>query len=133
MDRLDFTRLSVRSFYGAPQTGLSAEFGTGLTVVVGPNGQGKTTLARAVHGALWPETVRPFRPSYDAQFTVGRDAWDVALEAGEPRYARDGVAADRPALPDASYRSRYFLSLSDLVVDDGQAFADAVQIGRAHV
>ena len=127
MDRLDIDQISIRSFYGVPQAGLTAEFGSGLTVVVGPNGQGKTTLARALHGALWPETVRPWRPSYDARFTVGPEAWAVSVEAGEARYARDGVAADRLALPDASYRSRYFLSLGDLVVDDGQDFADAVR------
>ena len=127
MERLDISRIAVRSFYGAPQTGLTADLGPGLNVVVGPNGQGKTTLARALHGALWPETVREFRPSYDARFTVGEEPWDVAVEAGEARYARGGEAVDRLALPDVSYRSRYLLSLNDLVVDDGQPFADAVR------
>ena len=127
MERLDLSRIAVRSFYGAPQTGLTVDLGPGLNVVVGPNGQGKTTLARALHGALWPETVREFRPSYDARFHVGDERWDVAVEAGEARYTRGGAATDRLALPDASYRSRYLLALSDLVVDDGQAFADAVR------
>ena len=127
MDRLDISRLAVRSFYGATQSGLTVDLAPGLNVVVGPNGQGKTTLARALHGALWPETIREYRPSYDARFTVGDEPWDVAIEAGEARYAQAGEATDRLALPDASYRSRYLLSLNDLVVDDGQAFADAVR------
>ena len=93
MDRLDIDRIAVRSFYGATQNGLTVALGPGLNVVVGPNGQGKTTLARALHGALWPETVREYRPSYEARFHAGDERWDVADVTQDQRVARSVVEA----------------------------------------
>ena len=128
MDRLDLTALTVRTFYGHPQPGLAAPtLGPGVNVVYGPNGQGKTTLARAIHGVLWPETVAGARPTYSARFHVGDDDWRVDFDAGEARYQRGAQPADRLPLPDKSYRDRYELSLADLLHADGDAFADVVR------
>lgn len=132
MDRLDLTALTVRTFYGHPQPGLAAtDLGPGVNVVYGPNGQGKTTLARAIHGVLWPETVASARPTYSAQFHFGGDDWRVDFESGEPRYQRGAAPADRLPLPDKSFRDRYEFSLSDLLQADGDAFADVVRRAAA--
>ena len=128
MDRLDLTSVSVRSFYGHALPGLAAlDLGPGVNVVYGPNGQGKTTLARAIHGVLWPETVEAMRPSYSAGFRLGGDAWRVEFDAGQARYQRGAAPADRMPLPDKSYRDRYELSLGDLLAADGGGFADIVR------
>ena len=128
MDRLDFSAVAVKTFYGQPMPGLAADrLGPGVNVVYGPNGQGKTTLARALHGALWPETVADARPTYTAAFHVDGDDWRVDFDAGVPRYWRGSEPADRLPLPDASYRDRYELSLRDLLLADGDAFAEAVR------
>lgn len=127
MDRLDLTHLAVRSFYGHDHPLGAPGLGPGVNVVYGPNGQGKTTLARAIHGALWPETVAPHRPTYEAAFRLGGEDWRVDLDAGAARYSRDGAEADRLPLPDASFRDRYALSLNDLLVADGRSFADLVR------
>ena len=84
MDRLDITRLRVRRFYGHAHDGLSADLSPGLNVVFGPNGQGKTTLARALHGVVWPDTVRGHRPTYEAHFTVGATPWQAFLRITLP-------------------------------------------------
>ncbi|MFN3597138.1 MAG: hypothetical protein ACK41D_07690 [Rubricoccaceae bacterium] len=127
MDRLAFRYLDVRSFYGYAHPGLALRKAEpGLNVVFGPNGQGKTTLARALQGVLWPETVRPFRPSLEAAFETGAASWHVAFDAGEARYQRDGADADRLALPDALHRACFHLPLTDLLLDDDTAFADAI-------
>ncbi len=128
MDRLDFSAVAVKTFYGQPMPGLAADgLGPGVNVVYGPNGQGKTTLARALHGALWPETVADARPTYAAAFHVAGDDWQVEFDAGVPRYRRGSEPADRLPLPDASYRDRYELSLRDLLLADGDAFAEVVR------
>ncbi len=128
MDRFELTAVTVRTFYGHPQQGIAAPaLGPGVNVVYGPNGQGKTTLARAIHGVLWPETVEPFRPSYSAAFQVDGGEWRVDVEGGQARYQRDGVPADRLPLPDKSFRDRYEFSLADLLLADGDAFADIVR------
>ena len=128
MDRLDLSDVTVRTFYGQPMPGLAAQgLGPGVNVVYGPNGQGKTTLARAIHGVLWPETVAAQRPTYTAAFHYAGDDWTVDFDAGVPRYQREGRPADRLPLPDASYRDRYELSLKDLLLADGDAFADVVR------
>ncbi len=128
MDRFELTAVTVRAFYGHPQTGIAARsLGPGVNVVYGPNGQGKTTLARAIHGVLWPETVEPYRPTYSAAFHFQDDDWRVEVEAGVARYQRDGAPADRLPLPDKSFRDRYEFSLADLLLADGDAFADVVR------
>ena len=128
MDRLDLSAVTVKTFYGQPMPGLAAlDLGPGVNVVYGPNGQGKTTLARAIHGVLWPETVAADRPTYSAAFHYAGDDWRVEFDAGAPLYRRGGQPADRLPLPDASYRDRYELSLKDLLLADGDAFADVVR------
>ena len=128
MDRFDLSSISVRTFYGHPLPGVAAtDLGPGVNVVFGPNGQGKTTLARAIHGVLWPETVEGARPTYSAAFHYRGDEWRVDFDAGTPRYRCEGAPADRLPLPDSSYRDRYELSLSDLLLADGDAFADLVR------
>ena len=128
MARLHLDRLSVSSFYGRPFEGLDELLlGEGVTVVYGPNGQGKTTVARAVQGALWPETVAAHRPSYTARFRVGEAPWRVTLDAGAPLYERGDAPAGAPdGLPDAHHRARYCLGLRDLLTEDGRTFADQV-------
>ena len=128
MDRLDFDRLDVRQFYGQSHAGLAAsDLSAGLNVVYGPNGQGKTTLARALHGVLWPASVAEHRPSYEAHFTVGGRPWRASFDAGLARYQEDGAASDAPPVPDASVAPRYLLSLRDLLTDDGATFAETVR------
>ncbi|WP_420455126.1 AAA family ATPase [Rubrivirga sp.] len=128
MDRFELTAVTVRAFYGHPQTGIAAPaLGPGVNVVYGPNGQGKTTLARAIHGVLWPETVAAYRPTVSATFHFAGDDWRVEVEGGAARYQREGAPADRLPLPDPSFRDRYQLSLGDLLLADGDAFADRVR------
>lgn len=128
MARLHVDRLSVSSFYGRPFDGLTdLALGEGVTVVYGPNGQGKTTVARAVQGALWPETVEAHRPSYTARFRLDDAPWRVTLDAGAPLYQRGDAPASAPdGLPDAHHRARYCLGLRDLLTEDGRTFADQV-------
>ncbi len=126
MDRLALTRLRVERFYGRDLP-LAADLGPGLTVVHGGNGRGKTTLARAARGVVWPETVAADQPTYEARFLVGETPWDVRVEAGVPRYRANGGPSDAPPAPDASASPRYHLDLRDLLTDSGTDLAEAVR------
>lgn len=126
MDRLALARLRVERFYGRDLP-LAADLGPGLTVVHGANGRGKTTLARAARGVVWPETLSGERPTYEARFHVGETPWELRVDAGVPRYRADGEDADAPPVPDASVAARYHLDLRDLLTDDGATLAETIR------
>jgi len=52
-------RIVVREAPGLPGGVRAGGLGPHLTVIVGPNASGKTTLARTLRGALWPRTAPP--------------------------------------------------------------------------
>lgn len=126
-DALHVHRLHVRRLYGLDHDGLVAEaLAPGVNVVYGPNGQGKTTLGRALHGLVWPDSVRELGPIVSGEFALGDAVWRVDLDGAAARHERDGVPAPAPALPGLDERERYRLSLHDLLQSDGDGFARAV-------
>ena len=126
-DALHVHRLHVRRLYGLDHDGLLAEaLAPGVNVVYGPNGQGKTTLGRALHGLVWPDSVRDLGPVISGEFSLGDAGWRVDLDGTAARHERDGVPTPPPALPGLDERDRYRLSLHDLLQSDGGGFAQAV-------
>ena len=121
--------LHVDRLYGISHDGLTAdELADGVNVIYGPNGKGKTTLGRAVHALLWPDSVAGYNPVLHGHLALGDDDWLVELEAGSVRYQRGGVAEQTPPLlPDRAHHPRYVLSLHELVGSDGRPFAEAIR------
>lgn len=121
--------LHVDRLYGIPHDGLTADdLADGVNVIYGPNGKGKTTLGRAVHALLWPDSVAGYNPVLHGHLALGDDDWRVELEAGSVRYQRGGVAEQTPPLlPERAHRPRYVLSLHELVGSDGRPFAEAIR------
>ncbi len=52
-------RISIRQAPGLPSGVRTEALNPRLTVILGPNASGKSTLARALRGALWPEAAPP--------------------------------------------------------------------------
>lgn len=126
-DALHVRRLHVQRLYGLDHDGLLAEaLAPGVNVVYGPNGQGKTTLGRALHGLVWPDSVRDLGPVITGEFSLGDAGWRVDLDGTAARHEKDGVPTSPPALPGLDERDRYRLSLHDLLRSDGGGFARAV-------
>ena len=124
---LHVRRLRIERLYGIPHDGLEADdLASGVNVIFGPNGQGKTTFGRGLHALVWPESVRAHHPIVSGAFAIGDTEWRLQIDGGAVRHDRDGVPGDPPALPHADERPRYRLSLHELLASDGKAFSDAV-------
>ncbi len=120
-DVLRFHQLRVNRFNGI-EHGLEVELCDGVNVIHGSNAAGKTTLAHAIRGLLWPEHVDEQLPIVEGRFLLDGSTWRVGLEGTGCVYTRDQRPASRPTLPPASHGPRYHLYLHDLLGrEEGEA------------
>jgi uncharacterized protein YhaN len=112
---LIFTELHVRRMYGEAYDGLHArDLCGGLNIIYGPNAAGKTTLGRALQCVLWPDS-GDRKSIIEALFTLDGHVWRIDLDAGNVRFQRSGLSADRPTLPLSEDCGRYHLYLHELL------------------
>ncbi len=102
----------------------------GVNIVFGPNGSGKSTTARALEALLWPRTPTGEVAWLEARFAADGQ-WSVELDSGRVSFQRDGAPHAAPALPPATDRDRYHLSLPDLLKEEDKEFAKAVAVEGA--
>lgn len=120
--------VAVEKLYGIDLHGLRCEeLSPAITVIYGPNAQGKTTLGRAIHGLIWPETLRGLRPSVRGTFSLGEDLYFVDIDGAGARYQRNGLEVTPPAFPEAAHRNRYWLPLHKLIQADDREFAEIIR------
>ena len=126
-DVLCFKQLHVNRFNGI-EHGLEVELCSGVNVIHGANATGKTTLAHAIRGLLWPGQLEDQLPIVEARFVLDGSTWRVELEGNGYGFTKDQSPASRPALPPASHGPRYHLYLHDLLgSEDGEeAFAQRI-------
>ena len=113
-------QLDIRQLPGLDDP-FSLRPGPGVTLVVGPNASGKSSLARAVRDLLWPARhdggVRWLR----AMLKMGDDALTVTCDGGPPVWTRGGAPVPAPSLPAAHLADCYRLVAADLL-GEGRAF-----------
>lgn len=126
-DVLRFKQLHVSRFNGI-EHGLEVELCSGVNVIYGANATGKTTLAHAIRGLLWPGQVEDQLPIVEARFVLDGSTWRVELEGNGCGFTKDQSPASRPALPPAPHGPRYHLYLHDLLgsEDVEEAFAQRI-------
>jgi len=126
-DVLCFEQLRVNRFNGI-EHGLEVELCAGVNVIYGSNAAGKTTLAHAIRGLLWPDHVDGQLPIVEARFALDGSTWRVEMEGERCGYTRDQSPANRPSLPPASHGPRYHLYLHDLLGggDGEETFAQRI-------
>ncbi len=98
---------------------------SGLNIIVGPNGIGKSRVCTAVRALLWPQ-----RGVLGDEFTARADfehedaRWQVVRDGSHYRWQRDGIDAIPPALPGERLDGCFFLGLRDLLDDSDHAGRD---------
>jgi len=103
----------------------------GINVVFGPNGCGKTTMARAIQMILWPGAVGTLKPGITASFMLGAERWQAEIDAGLSTWLRDGADSAPPDIGAGDARHRYLLALPDLVTSTGNDEFFAAEVSRA--
>ncbi|MEE8460051.1 MAG: AAA family ATPase, partial [Phycisphaerales bacterium] len=133
IDALHLTDIGVHRMPGIrPGHGFDVtDLQPGITVVFGPNGCGKTTMARAIQAILWPDADRALNPGLTATFMLGAETWNVDLDGRHATWRRDGATSDPPDVGAGDARHRYRLSLPELVTSTGNDEFFAAEISRA--
>ncbi|MCP4003060.1 MAG: hypothetical protein GY725_02575 [bacterium] len=92
------------------------KLGDGLSVIVGPNGIGKSQLCAAVRALVWHERgVKDGGLAASAVFEHQNASWRVVRDGSLHRWQRDGIDEDPPALPGERLEGCFFLGLRDLL------------------
>ena len=90
-------------------------FAPGVSVVVGPNASGKSSLVRAVRALLTPEAIPGGAVHVEARFDEDGVTWRASRLGASVRWERDGRATEPPARPAAGADGGFFLGLEELL------------------
>lgn len=124
-------RVRVRRLPGIREPFTVDGFGPGLTVVLGPNAGGKSSLCRAVASLLWPGLADDDAASLTAEVEVGGTALTAEREGRDVRWYRDGVAATPPRVPDEHLARCFVIAFDELLAGSAADAALAARIRRA--
>lgn len=118
-------RLAIERLEGIDRPFELTDLASGLNIVVGPNGIGKSRLCAAVRALLWHERgVSSVGFTADALFEHEGAAWHVERDGSSHVWQRDGLAAAPPTLPGERLDACFFLGLRDLLDDSDRAGGD---------
>ncbi|MCB0323166.1 MAG: AAA family ATPase [Bdellovibrionales bacterium] len=121
-------KLHIRRMPGVSDFELS-DLATGVTVVTGPNGSGKTTACRAIRGLLWPEELRNVVfPELESTWLLddGRTA-TLSVSGADRRCYIEGSVQESLSLPPSHLASCYTITIDDLFADNDAELAREVE------
>lgn len=111
--RLD--RLRVEGLPGLPEP-FVLEPAPGVNILLGPNASGKSSVARAVRGLLWPELEGAEGHHLVAEFADAQGPLTAQRQGGRTvAWRRAGVDASAPGVPGGHLAGCYHLSALDLL------------------
>ena len=96
-----------------------------INIISGPNASGKTSTARMIKTALWPENISSGL-YLDCKMQVDKELWSVKIESGKTISTRNGNPDNFSELPPSSSQSRYFLSLHELIKSEDKHLAEHI-------
>jgi len=108
-------RVSVRHLPGIPQPFTLEPLADGLTVIHGPNGIGKSSLARAIGELFWGEASPGSGISVEARLALSGRQWQIECDGALHRWQCEGVESPPPPLPPKHLQGCFFLTLRDLL------------------
>lgn len=101
---------------------------SGINLVHGPNGIGKSRTAHALQSLIWP-TLTSERSALIGNMKLSEDTWNVEIDLGKAAYQKNGATAAsfKHPIPPHTHRDRYLLTLQDLLQVDNKSFALEIQ------
>ncbi|NLF26154.1 MAG: AAA family ATPase [Deltaproteobacteria bacterium] len=121
--------LKTRGLPGFENQGLTiSDLSPDLTVVLGANASGKTTLCRTIQGLLWAEHLKsaPEAEIYSL-WSLDHHKLEIQASAFRLRFFLDGVQVDPIVLPPAYLAHSYVITLDDLFEDNAQSETHSAQ------
>ena len=97
---------------------------TGLNVIVGPNGCGKTSLCRAVSATLWPRRFGADGVEVETIWEEDGRRLRAELRGKRVSWQQQGNDSEPPPLPDEHLALCYFLDIRDLLAGNRDTDAD---------
>lgn len=89
--------------------------GSGIHVIFGPNGIGKSSICRALEGLYWEDRGSFRHTSVTGEFDWDGTIWRAEREGTIVRWRRDGEGRIPPVLPPSRHHNCFFLRLRDLL------------------
>lgn len=106
----------LRLFGIKSKNGYSLEgFSPGINIIFGPNASGKSTTATALQELLWPDSCGDRKRLIEGELSLGDENWSANLEPDHIEYSKNGEIKSFPSLGPIELRSRYHLSLHELL------------------
>lgn len=120
--------LELESLPGIPRPFVLDGFGTGATLIHGPNASGKSSTRRALRQLLFEPKSDP-RVSITAHFEDASGPLRASLNGGQVTWFRGSEQVPQPALPPVNRADSFAVGVRELLDDGGDAergFAHAV-------
>lgn len=125
---LHFTDISVHKALGIQrEDGFKySDLSSGVNLIYGSNGSGKSTTALVIQELLWPGNTDLKRPTVDGRFIIDKEIWSVRIESGHPDVSDIQGSGTTPELGPAGNRYRYMLALHEMINDKNTDFAKVI-------
>lgn len=98
------------------------EFSSGINVILGDNGSGKTQTGLALMSTLWPQPQKLENLSAEAEFRWGENKWKVEVDGTGRKFIQDGKQSQPGPIelrPPDDQRAPHWIGLRELL-DTGE-------------
>ena len=96
-----------------------------INIIAGPNASGKSSAAKAIQQLIWPE--EGARTEANGRFKINDDQWIVSVDHSFKSAQKNGAPSELQVSMAPDFKSRYVLSLHDLIRGDERDLAHQIQ------
>lgn len=95
-----------------------------INIIAGPNASGKSCTARAIQQLLWQNGDE--RLTATGHFNIETESWYSEVDSSYTRFQKEGNNADLKGIPSKEEKSRYMLSLHELIRKEEKNLAESI-------